>query len=108
MVMVLQNLVESLRVKLLPRRVSGQTYLTAFWQGFALVLRSWGAFKERVDDGEPADPAPVLHVFAVEDVATGFDRRSDDQRIVERDPVIPGQSNRAVVGLQRDGQDVVE
>src|SRR5438874_10458314 len=102
MVMVLQNLVESLWVKLLPRRVSGQTYLTAFWQGFALVLRSWGAFKERVDDGEPADLAAVLHVLAEQRVAVGFDRGCHDQRVVESQAVIAGQSNRAVVGLQRD------
>jgi hypothetical protein len=29
-----------------------------------LEARSWGAFEKRINDGEPADAAPVLHVFA--------------------------------------------
>src|SRR3989442_4486667 len=106
--MLLQHLAIWLGTKLLPRRVSGQTYLTAFWQGFALVLRSRGAFKERVDEGEPADLAAVLHVLAEQRVAAGFDGGGDNQRVVESQAVIAGQSDSVAVGLQRDGQDVVK
>jgi hypothetical protein len=49
-------------------------------RGFA---RSCGTFQKRIDDGEPAEGAAVLHVFAVEGVAARLDCRGDDQRIVE-------------------------
>ena len=38
---------------------------------------------EWVFDGQRVDPLSVLHIFAVERCAAGFERCRDDQRVVE-------------------------
>src|ERR1700716_4731691 len=69
-----------------------------------LDARSRGAFAKRIDDGEPADAAPVLHVLAEQRVATGFDGGGDDQCIIEGQPMIFGELSRGDVQIERERQ----
>ena len=70
--------------------------------------RLWCTFEKRIDDGEAADAAAVLHVFAEQRVATTLDGGGDDQGVVERQAVLAGEGHGAGVRVQRDGQDVIE
>jgi hypothetical protein len=71
MVMSVQNLVDSLQVKL--------ALEPAPRHGFA---PSRQAFLKGVYHGEAAKAEAVLQVFGVERVAAGFEGRSHDQRLV--------------------------
>jgi hypothetical protein len=66
--------------------------------------RSRCAIEKWIDDGEPAETAAVLHVFREQRVAAGPERGGDDQRIVERQPVIFGERSRGGMQLERQRQ----
>ena len=51
-------------------------------------------FAKRTDDGKLADHPTMLQVFTVEQPQTGPDCGGDDQRIMERQPVISRSSGK--------------
>lgn len=73
-----------------------------------LTLVRLRASEKRVNERETADASTVLHVFAVEDVAAGLDRRSNDHCVIEGEAVIAGESHGVFVCSQRDGYDVIK